>query len=146
MFNFLYYFFRQPEKQISSNKRIDDLENSFEKCVFSFVERENDFIEIFSKYIDKEILKSIIIEIKRPLEFWELKTAKQDIDCCFYRRIYNSSFDDYNTVDYLAVLEEMNVFLSKFGFSISFAKRKDNYIVYYNNKFNEIFTEKLKND
>lgn len=146
MFNFLYYFFRQPEKQINRNKRINDLEKSFEKCVFSFVERENDFIEIFSKYIDKEILQSIAIEIKRPLDFWELKTTEKDIDCCFYRQIYNSNFDDYNTVDYLTVLKEMNIFLSEFGFNITFAKRKDNYIVYYNNKFNEIFTEKLTND
>ena len=152
MFNLFKNFFREPENQVNRNKRIKDLENSFEKCVFSFIEREKDFIEIFSKYIDKKILKSIATEIKRPLDYWEadyfLETTQKDIDCCFYRLIYNSDFYDYNTVEFLTVLKEINIFLSKFGFNINFSKqREQNYVVFYNNKFSEIIAEKLvKND
>lgn len=148
MFDLLKNFFRQPEKQVSRTKRIDDLKNSFEKCVFSFIEREEDFIEIFSKYIDKKILKSIAIEIKRPLGFWKadyfLETTEKDIDCCFYRQVYNSDFYDYNTVEFLTVLKEINIFLSKFGFNINFSKRREqNYVVFYNNKFSGIIAQKL---
>lgn len=147
MFNLFKKSFRQPEKQTQRNKRIDELKNSFENCVFSFIEREKDFIEIFSKYIDKKILKEIATEIKRPLDFWEpnyfLETTEKDIDCCFYREIYNSDFYNYNTVDCLTVLKEMNIFLSKFGFNINFSKIENNYFVFYNNKFSEIFAEKL---
>lgn len=146
MFNLFKNFFRQPENQINRNKRIDDLKNSFEKCVFSFIEREKDFIEIFSKSIDEKILKEISMEIKRPLDFWEpnyfIETTKKDIDCCFYRKIYNSDFYNYNTVDYLTTLKEMNIFLSRFGFNINFSKMGNNYIVFYNNKFSEILQGK----
>lgn len=147
MFNLFKKFFRQPEKQINRNQRIDDLKNSFENCVFSFIEREKDFIEIFSKYIDKKILKEISIEIKRPLDCWAadyfLETTEKDIDCRFFKEQYNSDFYNYNTVDYLTVLQEMNIFLSKFGFNVAFSKREDNYFVIYNNKFSEILAEKM---
>lgn len=142
MFNFLFNFLANPkEKDINRKKRIEELNTDFHKCVNSFIENEHLFLSEFNSDIDFKYLNEISINIKRPLSVWQpfyfLDEVENDDAACYFQKIYNSDFYDFNTIDNIELFNKLNIFLGEYGFRFCFSDKRDYYFIEYNNLLKE---------